>query len=401
MQKTLHSGTSAEKARSVYILVMGLTGAGKSTFISVVTGDPDIPIGEAGELDGVTQQVQEYILLYRHENVPYEIHLIDSPGFDDGNLYDADVLSRIADYTSWRIVPSRHDQSQVGRAGQRNLRMMEEMLGPEKWANCTLVTTKWGCTDIRDQEKRETTLREDKNYFGAMLQNEQQAKMMRFDPKTKGTALQIIRPYLGNKFVPHLSEQMVDPKGPKLPLGETQAGKIVADNLEKLQQTQQELDKVQIAKHLLSQRKEKTAEAQNQLATIRTLDYADGDRPGASAFALAPAFETAVRGQRTKEKQDKRSLESEFVKKAAHADQLKQVDPRWLWNSNVKSLQDFDESYSLKSPSSETLSSTLQHKAIDRITAPEGSEGPLELAQFGKSEMDEFSGSSDDDTMLM
>ena len=38
--------------RIVYILVMGLTGAGKSTFVSVATENEDIPIGEDGELDG-------------------------------------------------------------------------------------------------------------------------------------------------------------------------------------------------------------------------------------------------------------------------------------------------------------------------------------------------------------
>ena len=38
--------------RIVYILVMGLTGAGKSTFVSVVTENEDIPIGKDGEMDG-------------------------------------------------------------------------------------------------------------------------------------------------------------------------------------------------------------------------------------------------------------------------------------------------------------------------------------------------------------
>jgi ABC-type uncharacterized transport system ATPase component len=38
--------------RPVFILVMGLTGAGKSTFISVITGNEDIPIGTDAELDG-------------------------------------------------------------------------------------------------------------------------------------------------------------------------------------------------------------------------------------------------------------------------------------------------------------------------------------------------------------
>lgn len=42
------------KKHALYILVMGLTGAGKSTFISVVTGNKDIPIGAASDLIGGT-----------------------------------------------------------------------------------------------------------------------------------------------------------------------------------------------------------------------------------------------------------------------------------------------------------------------------------------------------------
>lgn len=52
VHNTMRSALSAEKPRSVYILVMGLTGAGKSTFISVITGNKDIPVGEAAEMDG-------------------------------------------------------------------------------------------------------------------------------------------------------------------------------------------------------------------------------------------------------------------------------------------------------------------------------------------------------------
>lgn len=44
--------TATVEIRIVYTLVMGLTGAGKSTFVSVVTGNEDIPISKDGELDG-------------------------------------------------------------------------------------------------------------------------------------------------------------------------------------------------------------------------------------------------------------------------------------------------------------------------------------------------------------
>lgn len=80
--------------------------------------------------------------------------------------------------------------------------------------------------------------------FGAMLQNAHQATMQRFDPKSKGRALDIIKPMLKNDFVPKLSYQMVDPKGTKCSLGETDAGKVVTDNLEKLLKAQGKIDEL-------------------------------------------------------------------------------------------------------------------------------------------------------------
>ena len=59
-QKTKSSEVSRSKPRKLYILVMGLLGAGKSTFISVLTGNPDIPIGKAAELDGGMKSICDY-----------------------------------------------------------------------------------------------------------------------------------------------------------------------------------------------------------------------------------------------------------------------------------------------------------------------------------------------------
>lgn len=191
----------------------------------------------------MTQEVQDYVLFYQHNGTSYEVHLIDSPGFDDGTLGDAEVLRIIALYvnTQYRLkhrlagVLYLHDitKTKMGSIAQRNLRMLEEMVGMNMWNNCTLVTTKWGCTNNpEDEEARENTLRVEEKYFGPMLQGVRKAKMMRFEPKSQESALAIIEPYLNNKFTPQISTQMVDPKGPKLALGKTEAGKIVADNLE-------------------------------------------------------------------------------------------------------------------------------------------------------------------------
>jgi predicted GTPase len=55
LQKTMRP-SGAHSKREIYILVMGLTGAGKSTFISVATEDDTIPIGEQDDMDGGTFQ---------------------------------------------------------------------------------------------------------------------------------------------------------------------------------------------------------------------------------------------------------------------------------------------------------------------------------------------------------
>ncbi|KAG8526064.1 uncharacterized protein KY384_000826 [Bacidia gigantensis] len=388
LQKTIGGGQDHEK---LYILVMGLTGAGKSTFISILTGNTDIPIGTAAEMDGVTQEVQDYILFYRHRGLLYEIHLIDSPGFDDGTLVDAEVLSRIAEYVNMNYLLKErlagvlylHDitKGKVGGVGQRNLRMLEEMIGVKEFKNVTLVTTKWGCTKSPDDERqRELTLSTNKKHFGTMLDNDvnqSNATMVQFDPKSRTKAHEIIEPFLGKRFTTQISKEMVDPRGPKLPLGETHAGKVVVDNLKQLEETKEQLQMVQKAQHLLSlrydetlfdefKRKRKYLRRKHGMqrsgrwvmrtsiiggtiaATVLTLG------PGAAGFALEPVYEQSVRGQRRMEKREKEDLEKEFKEKSKDANHLKPVDPQWLWDSKVQKIGDL-ESHSVRSVSSEDV----------------------------------------------
>ena len=338
----------------------------------------------------VTEEVQDYILYYKYKGVLYEIHLVDSPGFDDGLVSDVRVLSRIATYvnTIFKLkkklagVLYLHDitKAKMGGVGLRNLRMLEAMIGKESYDNCTVVTTKWGCTNNpQDEMEREKTLSEKAKYFGGMLQSPQQAKMERFHPKTKERALEIITPYLKNKFTLHISRDMVHPLGPKLALGDTEAGKVVADNVEnveKLAQTKQELANVQHAQKILAQKYDETLfEEFNQkrrklrlkvniqrsarwvmrttivggaiAATVLTLG------PGASAFVLEPAFEKVVEPQRKAEKQAWKDLKADFVKKSQKGKTLKDTDPEWMSDTHVKQLDDL-EKYSLKSRGSDS-----------------------------------------------
>ncbi|KAL8710285.1 MAG: hypothetical protein Q9220_005055 [cf. Caloplaca sp. 1 TL-2023] len=377
--RTRTPGFTPEK---LFILVMGLTGAGKSTFISILTGNNDIPIGMAAQMSGVTQAVQDYILPYQHKGTPYEIHLIDSPGFDDGSLEDAQVLSSIADFvnTTYKLKERLagllylHDitKTKVGGVALCNIRMLEEMIGGEKFNHCTLVTSKWGCTtNPQDEEDREKTLRDDEMYFGHMLQNGQHtrhASMRRFDPKTYETALDIILPYLDNEFVLQISRQMVDPKGPRLALGDTGAGKVVASHLEaraKAAKAEEERDKVAKSQAALSQKydealfldfKQKRKELRRKIALHRTGRWIMRTTimggaiaatvltlgPGASAFALEPVYEKAVKGQRKKEKEAKILLAENFKKNSQNRN-LKAIEPDRLWDTRAESMVDLTQ----------------------------------------------------------
>ncbi|MCJ1263811.1 hypothetical protein MMC22_003681 [Lobaria immixta] len=420
------------KRKILYILVMGLSGVGKSTFISIVTENDTIPIGAASNLMGETQEVQDYILDYHHNGVLYEIHLIDSPGFDDGALIDTDVLSRIATYvnTNYKLkqrlagVLYLHDitKTKVGWTGKRNLRMLENMIGTDAYRYCTLVTTKWGCTTIsKDEETREKSLREERDFFGSMLYNNgMNADMKRFDPKTKKRALEIIIPYLDQKFTPQISHQMVAPDGPKLPLGETEAGKVVVDNLTKLKCTEDQLLKLERAQETLSQKyDEKLFEEFKQkrkvlrrkihmqrsgrwimrtslisgaiVATVLTLG------PGASVFALEPAFEKVASRQRKMEKEEKEKLKAKFVEESQKSNRFSQISPDWVLDKNMNRLQDVEDLYSLKSRSSDSdILKIAKRGEVVGFAASESSEAILGAADLAKFEGWELSYSDTD-----
>ena len=72
--------------------VLGPTGAGKSTFINLISGS-DLRVGQ--DLESCTEEVDV--------TLPFEIdgrrvRLVDTPGFDDTTKSDADVLRLVSHY---------------------------------------------------------------------------------------------------------------------------------------------------------------------------------------------------------------------------------------------------------------------------------------------------------------
>ncbi|KAJ5888502.1 hypothetical protein N7495_008543 [Penicillium taxi] len=68
---------------------MGMTGVGKSTFISHCTHET-VGISDPGALESCTQKVQVHEC---RDFKPYaNVYLVDTPGFDDTNRTDTDIL---------------------------------------------------------------------------------------------------------------------------------------------------------------------------------------------------------------------------------------------------------------------------------------------------------------------
>ncbi|KAM6490514.1 hypothetical protein JOM56_013857 [Amanita muscaria] len=83
-----------ETAKNILIAIMGLTGTGKTSFVNVASGS-SLVVG--GGLQSSTSQIQ----LSSDRNVT----LIDTPGFDDTERSDTEILNSIASHLASTCVP--------------------------------------------------------------------------------------------------------------------------------------------------------------------------------------------------------------------------------------------------------------------------------------------------------
>ncbi|KAG5654005.1 hypothetical protein H0H81_008314 [Sphagnurus paluster] len=80
------------------VLVLGLAGSGKSTFINTIFGQEIAKVGH--DLDPGTTVPEYYTLRRGHPKNPTErhIHIIDTPGLDAGYVESAEALTAIRDW---------------------------------------------------------------------------------------------------------------------------------------------------------------------------------------------------------------------------------------------------------------------------------------------------------------
>ncbi|KAI1490220.1 P-loop containing nucleoside triphosphate hydrolase protein [Biscogniauxia mediterranea] len=124
-----------------------MTGSGKTTFISKVTGRSDLAIGHS--LTSCTRDIQVIETKIDGRTVRF----VDTPGFSDTTLSDSEVLQLIADYlaTAYKseiklsgiIYLHPISDTRVTHHATKNLQMFQKLTGDTNLKNVLLVTSMW------------------------------------------------------------------------------------------------------------------------------------------------------------------------------------------------------------------------------------------------------------------
>jgi hypothetical protein len=125
-----------------------------------------------------TQEVTPYLYRYNDER---NVYLIDTPGFDDTNVSDVDVLMEITNWLSESFEKDvklsgmlyfhRITDPRMQGSAKKNLLMFQALCGSGQFTNVILVTTMWEDVSESVGIRRETELKETEEFWGCMVQN--------------------------------------------------------------------------------------------------------------------------------------------------------------------------------------------------------------------------------------
>ena len=106
------------------------------------------------------------------------VYLIDTPGFDDTNRSDTEVLKEIAVWltASYSMSIKLHGIIHLHRitdlrmqgSAKRNLFLFKKLCGNEALKNVILATTMWEMVDEEDGHAREIELQDTPEFWGVM-----------------------------------------------------------------------------------------------------------------------------------------------------------------------------------------------------------------------------------------
>lgn len=234
------------------IVVMGVTGAGKSHFINQLAGREVVK--EGSSLDSCRSYSVAMLSPTKLPGtqscslVPVEIGsskvlLIDTPGFDDTERTDAEILTEIARILSAQyelgvhlkgvIYIHRITDIRYSRSSVKTFEVFRKICGEVALNNVLLVTSRWTEVDQALGSERERQLKD--KFWTYMLGHG--SNMSRFHGD-RHSAIGLVSQLLQkDPVVLQLQRELVD-EGRQL--NDTAAGAYVSDNLERLKQQYRE-----------------------------------------------------------------------------------------------------------------------------------------------------------------
>ncbi|KAI0925668.1 hypothetical protein AcW1_008046 [Taiwanofungus camphoratus] len=163
----------AEATAELYLMyithsLMGPTGSGKTSFINTVSGSA-LEVGHG--LQSCTANIQ----IARLEMSEGTITLIDTPGFDDTEKPQADVLKEIVAFLhetykkgtklAGVIYLHRITDTRMGGIAVENFRLFRKVCGDAALENVAIVTNMWEQVSEEVGESRERELVNNSNFF--------------------------------------------------------------------------------------------------------------------------------------------------------------------------------------------------------------------------------------------
>ncbi|KAF5359745.1 hypothetical protein D9756_003445 [Leucocoprinus leucothites] len=265
----------------IIIIVMGPTGAGKSNFIKVATGNDDVQVGHS--LRSHTDDINVFKCQGPRGR---EFHFVDTPGFDDTYRHEGEILSRIA---SW-LLQTYQDRrmlsgvlylhnitdNRMTNTRLQNLDIFKKICGSDAYSSVCLVSTHWDEIQAPNVgTKKEDELR--RNYWKVLI--DKKAKNGRFD-NTYSSAWTIIETL---SLKPRLLQIQDEMGNKKRPLFKTKAGqglyswldraaRLLRNTIEKLKMARRKLSSETNSGSDIVQQKleEEVAKADTKLSDIVT-----------------------------------------------------------------------------------------------------------------------------------
>ncbi|KAK0642996.1 P-loop containing nucleoside triphosphate hydrolase protein [Cercophora newfieldiana] len=216
---------------------MGLTGVGKSTFISHFSDTAIV----GNDLESCTSAISIHPATIDDET----IYLIDTPGFDDTNRTDTDILSEIATWLersysaniklAGLVYLHRIQDNRVGGSGTKNIHMFRELCGKDGLSSVVLATTMWDALEHDKAVEREAELKTKEEFWGGLVAHGCEVRRQD-DGVTSATG--IIRHILAQRRPVTLQIQEEIAEG--MALHETAAGGVLKAELEEQQRMYEE-----------------------------------------------------------------------------------------------------------------------------------------------------------------